>query len=321
MTHPVGVGRADAGRAHAHARRRARGWRPPTTSPRSPRPRRCASKYATRMERESARELLAARMERAREPAPAEPRRRAGPPPMEHVPAAAAPRAPAPKPSGGGGGHRRLPHLAPGQGAAAPGAARRLRHAAQAAVSTSAVHRRARGAARVDPPLRRRASCARTRREWEDARWFPDEVFTRMAAARLPRAEVPRGVRRPGRRLPARRGASPRSSRAAARAGWPPASARTSGSPRRRSGSSAPRTRSSATCAPAIAGEKIAALGITEPDAGSDVAALRTRAERVDGGWVVNGAKTYITNGVRARLLRHRRARRRPRAATTASAS
>jgi acyl-CoA dehydrogenase len=51
---------------------------------------------------------------------------------------------------------------------------------------------------------------------------------------------------------------------------------------------------------PAIAGQKIAALAITEPDAGSDVAALRTSAERVDGGWVVRGSKTYITNGVRA---------------------
>jgi len=50
---------------------------------------------------------------------------------------------------------------------------------------------------------------------------------------------------------------------------------------------------------PAIAGTKIAALGITEPDAGSDVANVRTRAERVDGGWRINGAKTYITNGVR----------------------
>jgi acyl-CoA dehydrogenase len=54
---------------------------------------------------------------------------------------------------------------------------------------------------------------------------------------------------------------------------------------------------------PAIAGEKIAALGITEPGAGSDVASIRTRAERVDGGWVVNGAKTFITNGVRADFL------------------
>ncbi len=52
--------------------------------------------------------------------------------------------------------------------------------------------------------------------------------------------------------------------------------------------------------APAIRGEKIAALAITEPDAGSDVASIRTRAQRVDGGWVVNGAKTFITNGVRA---------------------
>ncbi len=52
--------------------------------------------------------------------------------------------------------------------------------------------------------------------------------------------------------------------------------------------------------APAIRGEKIAALGITEPDAGSDVAGIKTFARRVDGGYVVNGAKTFITNGVRA---------------------
>ncbi len=51
---------------------------------------------------------------------------------------------------------------------------------------------------------------------------------------------------------------------------------------------------------PAIRGERIAALGITEPDAGSDVAAIRTRADRVEGGWVVNGSKMFITNGVRA---------------------
>jgi acyl-CoA dehydrogenase len=51
---------------------------------------------------------------------------------------------------------------------------------------------------------------------------------------------------------------------------------------------------------PAIRGQKIAALGITEPGAGSDVASIRTVAKPVDGGWLVNGAKTYITNGVRA---------------------
>ena len=55
--------------------------------------------------------------------------------------------------------------------------------------------------------------------------------------------------------------------------------------------------------APALRGELIGALAITEPDAGSDVAALRTRAVPVDGGWLVSGAKTYITNGVRADFL------------------
>jgi len=55
--------------------------------------------------------------------------------------------------------------------------------------------------------------------------------------------------------------------------------------------------------APAIRGEKIAALGITEPGAGSDVASLRTSARREDGGFVVNGEKTYITNGVRADFI------------------
>ncbi len=52
--------------------------------------------------------------------------------------------------------------------------------------------------------------------------------------------------------------------------------------------------------APAMRAEKIGALAITEPGGGSDVASARTRAERVDGGWVVSGEKTYITNGVRA---------------------
>ena len=55
--------------------------------------------------------------------------------------------------------------------------------------------------------------------------------------------------------------------------------------------------------APAIRGEKIGALGITEPGAGSDVASLRTHAQRADGGWLLNGEKTYITNGVRADFI------------------
>lgn len=52
-----------------------------------------------------------------------------------------------------------------------------------------------------------------------------------------------------------------------------------------------------------IAGEKIGALGITEPGAGSDVASLATTAKRHGDTYVVNGAKTFITNGVRADFL------------------
>lgn len=55
--------------------------------------------------------------------------------------------------------------------------------------------------------------------------------------------------------------------------------------------------------APGIAGEKIGALGITEPGAGSDVASIATRARRDGDRYIVNGAKTFITNGVRADFL------------------
>ncbi|HYM59166.1 MAG TPA: acyl-CoA dehydrogenase family protein [Solirubrobacteraceae bacterium] len=51
---------------------------------------------------------------------------------------------------------------------------------------------------------------------------------------------------------------------------------------------------------PSIKGERISCLGITEPDAGSDVAGLKTRAVRYGDEWAINGSKTYITNGHRA---------------------
>lgn len=51
---------------------------------------------------------------------------------------------------------------------------------------------------------------------------------------------------------------------------------------------------------PVLRGEKIAALAITEPGGGSDVAALRTTARRDGGDYVVNGEKTFITSGMRA---------------------
>jgi acyl-CoA dehydrogenase len=51
---------------------------------------------------------------------------------------------------------------------------------------------------------------------------------------------------------------------------------------------------------PSIAGSIIGALGVTEPDAGSDVASLRTRATRDGDHYVIDGAKTFITNGSKA---------------------
>src|SRR5689334_7889916 len=54
---------------------------------------------------------------------------------------------------------------------------------------------------------------------------------------------------------------------------------------------------------PGLAGEKVGGFGLSEPDGGSDVRAMRTRAEKVDGGWRLNGSKLYITNAPMADFL------------------
>jgi acyl-CoA dehydrogenase len=53
---------------------------------------------------------------------------------------------------------------------------------------------------------------------------------------------------------------------------------------------------------PLIRGEKVCAVAVTEPDAGSDVAGIRTRAVRDGDHWVINGSKMFITNGVHGDL-------------------
>ncbi|MFT3855259.1 MAG: acyl-CoA dehydrogenase family protein [Ilumatobacteraceae bacterium] len=55
--------------------------------------------------------------------------------------------------------------------------------------------------------------------------------------------------------------------------------------------------------APAMRGEMVASIAVTEPDAGSDVAGLRTRAVRDGDEWVINGAKTFITSSLQADWL------------------
>jgi len=138
--------------------------------------------------------------------------------------------------------------------------------------------------------------------EWEEAHWFPNEVFTRLAAHGFLGLKYPEAYGGEGGDFLhdavfteelARCGSGGLAAGIGAHVGiaTPPVW---------RFGTEEQKQR---YLTPAVRGEKIAALGITEPGAGSDVAALRTRARRVDGGWVVNGEKTYITNGVRAHFI------------------
>ncbi len=138
--------------------------------------------------------------------------------------------------------------------------------------------------------------------EWEDARWFPNEVFTRMAELGFLGLKYPEEYGGEGGdyvhdAVLTEELSRCRSGGVAAGIG---AHVGIATPPVWRFGTEDQKQR---YLVPAIRGEKIAALGITEPDAGSDVAGLKTHAERVDGGYVVNGAKTFITNGVRADFL------------------
>ena len=135
--------------------------------------------------------------------------------------------------------------------------------------------------------------------EWEDARWFPNDVFRRMAELGYLGLKYPEEYGGQGgdhlhdavltEELP-RAGSGGLSAGIGAHIGiaTPPIWKFGTDDQKRR------------FLEPAIRGDKIAALGITEPGTGSDVASTRTFARKVDGGYVVNGAKTYITNGVRA---------------------
>ena len=138
--------------------------------------------------------------------------------------------------------------------------------------------------------------------QWEDEEWFPDEVFAKLAAQGLLGLKYPQEYGGQGgdylhEAVLIEELARVGSGGTAAGIG---AHVNIATPPIWKFGSEEQKQR---YLAPAIRGEKIGALGITEPDAGSDVAALRTRAEPVEGGWLLNGEKTYITNGVRAHFI------------------
>ena len=54
---------------------------------------------------------------------------------------------------------------------------------------------------------------------------------------------------------------------------------------------------------PALRGEKVSCFGLSEPDGGSNIRAMKTRAEKVEGGYKVNGSKLYITNAPMADFM------------------
>ena len=264
------------------------------------------AKYGTRAEAESARERLAARLEQPEaEPdggGPEEGSRRAA-----HRPEAQAGARPD---RGRRRGLGQVPHLARGQGPAEEGDARGVRDAAQADVNRVGVP--AAASPRPIPPFTEehdplraeiRAFVAEELRphagDWEREHWFPDSVFTRMAERGLLGLKYPKeyGGRGGGYVEDAvltqelsRCGSGGLAAGIGAHIGI-------ATPPIWKFGTEDQKQR---FLAPAVRGERIAALGITEPGAGSDVAGLRTFARRVDGGYVVNGSKTYITNGVRA---------------------
>jgi acyl-CoA dehydrogenase len=138
--------------------------------------------------------------------------------------------------------------------------------------------------------------------QWEQERWFPDEVFPKLAAQGLLGLKYPESYGGQGgdylhEAVLCEEMARTGSGGTAAGIG---AHINIATPPIWKFGTEDQKQR---YLVPSIAGELIGALGITEPGAGSDVAALSTRAERVDGGFVVNGEKTYITNGVRANFI------------------
>ena len=137
--------------------------------------------------------------------------------------------------------------------------------------------------------------------EWEQARWFPHEVFERCAELGYLGLKFP--AEYGGDCDPvadavfveelARCGSGGLAAGIGAHAGiaLPPIW---------KFGSEAQKQR---YLIPGIRGERIAALAITEPDTGSDVASIRTLARPVDGGYLVNGSKLFITGGVRADVI------------------
>jgi acyl-CoA dehydrogenase len=135
--------------------------------------------------------------------------------------------------------------------------------------------------------------------EWEDAHWFPDEVFRQVGAQGFFGLKYPEEYGGQGGGYVADAVWVEELSRCGSGglAAGLGAHSSIAMPPIWKFGTEEQKQR---WLVPGIQGEKIGALAITEPDAGSDVAGIKTSARKVDGGWQVNGSKMFITNGVRA---------------------
>src|SRR5205085_879 len=135
--------------------------------------------------------------------------------------------------------------------------------------------------------------------QWEDERWFPNDVFQKMAAVGYLGLKYPEEYGGEGgdhlhdavlvEELP-RAGSAGLGAGIGAHIGIATPPVWKFGTEDQKQG----------VLAPAIRGGKIAALGITEPHAGSDAAGIKTFAQKVDGGYVGDGSKTRLTHGARA---------------------
>ena len=136
---------------------------------------------------------------------------------------------------------------------------------------------------------------------WETARWFPDSVFSRLAELGYIGLKFDPAVGGDGDPVAdavfveelARCGSGGLAAGIGAHSGIALPPIAKFGTPEQQA----------RYLVPGIRGERIAALAITEPGAGSDVAGISTTARPVEGGWLVSGSKQFITGGCRARTL------------------
>ena len=137
---------------------------------------------------------------------------------------------------------------------------------------------------------------------WEEQGFVPREILREMGVARAARHALSRPSTAARGSIRSPTPCSPRSSAAPPTAASPSRCWCTPTWPRRTSITPARPSSSRAGCRTSPPAARSRAVAMTEADAGSDLASMRTTARTVAGGYVLNGAKMFITNGVHGDL-------------------